>query len=40
MPDDWEKKNGLNANEASDAVKISLHKFYTNVEVYINSLLK
>jgi hypothetical protein len=40
IPDDWEKKNGLNASDASDAAKISLHKFYTNIEVYINSLLK
>jgi hypothetical protein len=40
MPDEWEKKNGLNANDASDAAKISLDKFYTNIEVYINSLLK
>lgn len=40
MPDEWEKKNGLNANDAGDAAKISLHKFYSNVEVYINSLIK
>jgi hypothetical protein len=40
MPDEWEKKNGLNADDVTDAAKISLHKFYTNVEVYINSLLK
>ncbi|MFC0773623.1 pectate lyase family protein [Terrimonas alba] len=40
MPDEWEKKNGLNENDASDASKVSLHSFYTNIEVYINSLLK
>ena len=40
MPDDWEKKNGLNPNDASDAAKVSLHKFYTNIEVYINSFVK
>lgn len=40
MPDDWEKKNGLNPNNASDASTLKLHKFYTNVEVYINSLVK
>jgi hypothetical protein len=40
MPDDWEKKNGLNPNDASDAGKIALHGFYSNVEVYINSLIK
>lgn len=40
MPDEWEKKNGLNPADASDASKQSLHKIYTNIEVYINSLLK
>ena len=40
IPDDWEKNNGLNPDDASDAAKISLQKFYTNIEVYINSLLK
>ena len=40
MPDDWEKKNGLNPSDASDAAKVSSHKFYTNIEVYINSILK
>jgi hypothetical protein len=38
MPDDWETKNGLNPNDASDASTWKLHNFYTNVEVYINSL--
>ena len=40
MPDDWEKQNGLNANDASDAPVIKLNKFYTNIEVYLNSLVK
>ncbi|HEY6504438.1 MAG TPA: pectate lyase [Chitinophagaceae bacterium] len=40
MPDEWEKSNGLNSNDASDASKNTLDKFYTNIEVYINSLLK
>lgn len=40
MPDEWEKKNGLNPADASDAVKFSLAKAYTNIEVYINSILK
>jgi pectate lyase len=40
MPDAWEKKNGLNPDLASDAPATSLHPFYTNIEVYINSLLK
>lgn len=40
IPDDWEKKNGLHPNDAFDTSKISSHKFYTNIEVYINSLAK
>ncbi len=40
MPDEWEKKNGLNPTDATDAKKETLHKFYTNIEVYINSLVK
>lgn len=38
MPDEWEKKNGLNPADASDAAGLKLHRFYTNIEVYINSL--
>jgi hypothetical protein len=40
MPDEWEKKNRLNPNDSSDASAIKLHSFYTNIEVYINSLVK
>lgn len=40
MPDDWEAKNGLNPADSSDAAKTTLHKFYTNIETYINSLVK
>jgi len=40
MPDDWEKKNGLNPIDPSDASQNKLDKHYTNVEVYINSLVK
>jgi hypothetical protein len=39
MPDDWEKKNGLNAADASDASTYKLDKSYTNVEVYINGIM-
>jgi pectate lyase len=38
MPDEWEKKNSLNPNDASDASKYKLDKNYTNIEVYINSI--
>lgn len=40
MPDGWERKNGLNPNDASDASSYKLDKLYTNIEVYINSLIK
>ena len=40
IPDDWEKRNGLNPADASDASKVSSHNFYTNIELYINSIVK
>lgn len=40
IPDEWEKNNGLNPADASDAPVIAIHKYYTNIEVYINSILK
>jgi pectate lyase len=40
IPDDWEKKNRLNPNDKGDGAATHLHKHYTNIEVYINSLIK
>ncbi|MDR2839772.1 MAG: hypothetical protein LBV75_00680 [Paludibacter sp.] len=40
IPDAWEKKHNLNPNDASDAVKFSISNDYTNIEVYLNSLVK
>ena len=40
MPDKWEKKNNLNPNDPADFNKNSIHKNYTNIEVYINELTK
>ena len=40
MPDEWEKRNDLNPADASDASGYHLNKYYTNVEVYVNSLIK
>ena len=42
IPDDWEKANGLNPNDANDALTYSLDKkgYYTNIEVYANSLVE
>ncbi len=41
MPDEWEKANGLDPN-TDDAAEYTLDKigFYTNVEVYCNSLVE
>lgn len=38
MPDEWEKKNGLNPNDPSDASKYA-DNGYTNIENYLNSLV-
>jgi hypothetical protein len=39
MPDDWEKKNGLNPNNAADAAQIAKNKSgYSNIEEYLNSV--
>jgi len=40
IPDSWEKEKGLNPADPADAVKTTLHSFYTNIEMYLNSLLK
>lgn len=39
MPDKWERRHGLNPNEASDASAYTISKEHTNVEVYLNSLV-
>jgi hypothetical protein len=39
MPDDFEKKYGLDVN-TNDATGHKLNKFYENIEVYMNSLVK
>lgn len=40
IPDKWEKKNKLDFSDASDNNKNTLDKNYTNIEVYLNSLVK
>ena len=42
IPDDWEKANGLNPDDPTDALAYSLDKkgYYTNLEVYANSLVE
>ena len=40
IPDDWEKKNGLNPNNAEDASQYAKSKSgYTNIEEYLNSVV-
>ena len=39
MPDSWEKKMKLNPSDLSDAAGYKLHKQFTNLEMYLNSLL-
>ncbi len=38
MPDKWEELNGLNNSDKSDAKTYTLNKYYTNLEMYINSI--
>ena len=39
IPDKWERENGLNPNDSTDAIKIASDgSGYTNIEVYMNSL--
>ena len=40
MPDKWERRHGLNPEDASDASAYTLHADYTNIEVYLNSLVR
>lgn len=40
MPDWWETQHGLNPNDASDGVSKTLDGNYTNVEIYLNDLVK
>lgn len=38
MPDQWEKRNGLD-HLNDDSAKTDLHKYYTNIEVYLNEIV-
>jgi hypothetical protein len=40
MPDEWEIANGLNPKDQSDASQYKAAGLYTNIEVYINTILK
>ena len=40
IPDEWETANGLNPKSKADGSKYTLSKTYTNLEVYLNSLVE
>lgn len=40
MPDEWEVANGLNPNDKKDGNAATLQAPFTNLEVYLNSLIK
>ena len=40
MPDKWEKEHKLNPQDAGDASSFTICKYYTNIELYINGLVK
>lgn len=39
IPDKWESKNGLNPNSYSDGKATSINAPYTNLEVYLNTIV-
>ena len=39
IPDAWELLKGLDANNSKDALYFTLSKGYSNLEVYINSIV-
>lgn len=39
MPDTWEEKNHLDPNNPADSRSFTLSKSYTNIEVYLNSII-
>ena len=39
IPDTWEKSNGLNPNKKDDGAMYMMTEKYTNLEVYLNSLV-
>jgi hypothetical protein len=40
IPDAWETQHGLNPGDSTDGASYKLDKQYTNLEVYLNSLVK
>jgi hypothetical protein len=40
IPDAWEKQKGLDPADPADASTTKLHTYYSNIELYINSIVK
>lgn len=40
MPDKWERQHGLNPHDSADSSAYTISNDYTNIEIYINSLVK
>ena len=40
MPDAWERRHGLNPDDPLDAAAYTQDGKYTNIEVYLNALVK
>ncbi len=40
MPDEWEMKHGLDPNNPKDGRPYGLSRHYTNIEVYLNSIVE
>lgn len=40
IPDDWERKNRLDENDTSDGAVYSVDKNFTNLESYLNSIVR
>ena len=40
MADEWEIANGLDPNDPKDGRKFQLSKYYSNIELYLNSLVE
>ncbi len=40
MPDEWETTNGLSNSDSTDGVAYTLDSNYTNIEIYLNSLVE
>jgi hypothetical protein len=40
IPDEWEMKKGIDPKNSDQGTAVSLHSYYTNLEVYMNELVE